>query len=607
MDLIEQAVACALSPHADPALKREATEYCEQLKISPDGWQLCLGLFARDPKSTPEARLFALQVVEHALGNFPPALNPQQLQFIRETLVNFVTREFFGTQNPSAPKDPPYLRNKLAHTLTLLFMHLYPHSWPSFFDDLVALLDVGLTGRTDEKLVDIYLRILMAIDEEVVNLLVPREKGANVRNMNIKDAMRERDIITVANTWPPLLSEYRTRDPAIAAMLMRVVGAYVTWIDISLVVNDVFMSRLYECLDHHPQESGSREIQIAACECFTEVINKGMKSSDKLTLLQLLQPTAVLKRLGAPGPQSIGAFNLTGSNLLLKRRERHSGDVGGEDEDEEDEELELSEQAARLANAVGVELCRIHEEAASSSVSGSAGADGLRSAAYGVLESMFPFLLHYLANEYDDTSSCVFPFLGDVLGVFRRMAKSSPTVAIADGISAGFGASSPSALTAPQRDFLLHVLQAVVLKMKHSPDTDPFAASASSPHSVGKQTNGREIFPSPTHAPIPGAVGATGLAATDDSAYGLFMEMRKQLKVFYDSIAAIDHELWLSFVCNALSNVLSIVSTSVGSNVGATPGTNGGQKVEWADVELALHLVYLMGEAERGAISFVAG
>lgn len=70
MEQIEQAVMYALGPQVDPNLKAQvktrteksfmlciliiyiqANAYCESIKNSPDGWQLCLELFMKEPKA----------------------------------------------------------------------------------------------------------------------------------------------------------------------------------------------------------------------------------------------------------------------------------------------------------------------------------------------------------------------------------------------------------------------------------------------------------------------------------------------------------------------------------------------------------------------------
>ena len=67
---------------------------------------------------------------------------------------------------------------------------------------------------------------------------------------------------------------------------------------------------------------------------------------------------------------------------------------------------------ARLINALGTELCKIFAEP-------SLPAEG-KAQAWTMIEQITPYLLKFLANEYDDTSSAVFPFVNDMLYLVRE-------------------------------------------------------------------------------------------------------------------------------------------------------------------------------------------
>ena len=51
MDNLESAVTAALDPTLSDLIKSQATSYCEQVRESADGWQLCLGLFVKFPQT----------------------------------------------------------------------------------------------------------------------------------------------------------------------------------------------------------------------------------------------------------------------------------------------------------------------------------------------------------------------------------------------------------------------------------------------------------------------------------------------------------------------------------------------------------------------------
>ncbi|KAJ1971739.1 pre-tRNA nuclear export protein, partial [Dimargaris verticillata] len=218
MDQIEQAVKYALDPSADANLRRQAYEFCNQLRDSPEGWRHCLELYQREPKADPTTRHFALQVIEHVLQNADRLLEPAHLLTIREALFACVTRDYRTSTTTAA--EPAYVRNKLAHTVALLFLTTYSQHWPLFFADLHGLMygpvSPGNASSLGDKalhpgITDFYLRILLAIDEEMVNPVIHRGAAEVERNTRIKDTMRERDLTNLAATWHDILVYFQNQ------------------------------------------------------------------------------------------------------------------------------------------------------------------------------------------------------------------------------------------------------------------------------------------------------------------------------------------------------------------------------------------------------------
>ncbi|CAG8633550.1 24667_t:CDS:10 [Dentiscutata erythropus] len=484
---IEQAVAIALSPSSDQTLKSQAMNFCEQVKASPDGWQLCLLLFVRFPKSSPEARLFALQVVDEVLKN--GSLDTPQFLQIRSTLMEFVKREYVleEVNGVEFSSEPQYLKNKFSHTLTLLFVQIYLSLWPNFFDEFLALLQINAINgsKTNVRTIDIFLRILLSIDEEVANLSVPREKEDAQRNTAIKDFMRRNDVQKLATAWYDILKDYCTRNQDVAEMCLKIVGLYISWIDISLIVNESFITLLYQLL-------GEIRLRIVACECLAEIVCKGMKPLDKFELIQVLNLTNVMRRLDLS------------------------------------DDIDFVEQVAKLTNVLGVELCKIWEEVDSET----------KPAVYVQIELLLPFLLKFLADEYDDTSCAVFPFVSALQTVLKKQKNCS------------------GVLTGTQREFLDSLLKVVVLKMKYDDETD-----------WGGTDDGSE-----------------------DAAE--FLEMRKNLKSFFEAIYHIDSQLFTTYIRLAVISTLDNYAKL-------------GNALDWRELELALHLLHLYGEAIKGKVQFV--
>ncbi|RIA97435.1 armadillo-type protein [Glomus cerebriforme] len=485
---IEQAVAFALSPTADQSLKSQAMNFCEQIKVSPDGWQLCLSLFVRFPKSTPEARLFALQVLEDVMQNRFSSLGKSQVVHIQSTLMEFVKREYvIGEDNGDEfSAEPQYLKNKFAHTLTLLFIQMYPSDWYNFFDQFLELLQTNTMNgnKTNIRAIDIFLRILISIDEEVVNIEIPRGKEQAHRNTAIKDNMRAGDVQKLTLLWYELLSEYRVRNQDIAGMCLNIIGLYIAWIDITLIVNDAFITLLYELLD-------DTRLRIAACECLTEIVCKGMKPVEKLKLIEILNLTNVMRGL-----------DLT-------------------------DDIEFVEHVAKLTNVLGAELCKIWEADTAT-----------KAVAYNQIELLFPFLLDFLANEYDDVSCAVFSFVSALQAIFKKQKK------------------QPGSLTGSQIEFLDSLLKIIVIKMKYDDETD---------------------------------WGGTEEEEVEEAE---FLEMRKNLKTFFEAICNIDEQLFTSYVHTAVINTLVKYQRVRNS-------------IDWRELELALHVLLLYGEAFKGQLIFV--
>lgn len=120
-------------------------------------------------------------------------------------------------------------------------------------------------GSSHEKAADFFLRLCISIDDEIARMDIPRNRDEVVRNTNIKDTMRMGDIQLLAAYWFELLQEFRSQNTNIAQLALKNIGAYIAWMDISLVVNDQVMSTLYELLS-------DTNLRISACECLADVI-----------------------------------------------------------------------------------------------------------------------------------------------------------------------------------------------------------------------------------------------------------------------------------------------------------------------------------------------
>jgi len=490
MENLEAAVQCALSSSTNAEMKAQATQYCEQIKSSNEGWQLCLNLFIKTPQSTPEVRYFALQVVEETIRSRINILDKTQQDLIKQTLWEY-------TKTTLDSNEKPFLKNKLAQTIVQLFKIQYPENWPTFFDDLISLVDQSMNSPRSEIIIDFFLRICSTIDEEVVSLLINRSSNELQKNTFIKDTMREGAVIKLVDYWFKILMANCQTNPAIANKCLNIIGQYVMWIDIKLIVTDTFMSALYQFMT-------VEDLRMAATECLCSIISKGMRPLEKLQLIQLLNIPNLLSQLKF-------------------------------------DNIDFEEQIAKLINLLGVGLTTICDEVKD--------IQEAKTMAFGYIQTLFPYMLKLLANEYDDTSSALFPFVTSYTNLLKQQKK------------VGF-------VDIPNfQEDILELLKVIISKMKYDEDIE---------FSFG-----------------------------EDEDEALFIEMRKNLKVFYDAIFAIDENISTQTVFSVICSTFDRINIEKvdGSNV----SLNSSISASWSEAELALYLIYIFGESKRSTLNYEPG
>lgn len=105
--------------------------------------------------------------------------------------------------------DKIFIRNKAAQLFALVFVCDYPKRWPSFFTDLLQTLSLG------PRAVDLYLRVLLAIDSEVVDREIVHSKEEADRNTLIKDHMRDTCVEALVDSWYHILVRYACLVPVV--------------------------------------------------------------------------------------------------------------------------------------------------------------------------------------------------------------------------------------------------------------------------------------------------------------------------------------------------------------------------------------------------------
>uniref|UniRef100_A0A803YDX6 Exportin-T n=1 Tax=Meleagris gallopavo TaxID=9103 RepID=A0A803YDX6_MELGA len=360
----EQALL-GLNPNADADFRQRALAYFEQLKISQDAWQVCAEALAQSIYSDDHIKFFCFQVLEHQVKFKYSELTEVQQQLIRETLITWLQAQML---NPQPEKT--FIRNKAAQVFALLFVTEYLTKWPKFFFDILSVVDLNPRG------VDMYLRILMAVDAELVDRDVVHTSEEARRNTLLKDTMREQCIPSLVESWYQILQNYQYNNSELTCQCLEVVGAYVSWIDLSLIANERFINML---LGHMSVEVLREE----ACDCLFEIVNKGMDPIDKTKLVESL--CQVL--------QSAGLFSI----------------------DQEDD-VDFLARFSKLVNGMGQALIASWTKLIKSGDMKSA-QDALQA-----IEAKVSLMLQLLIHEDDDISSNIIGFCYDYLHILKQLS-----------------------------------------------------------------------------------------------------------------------------------------------------------------------------------------
>ncbi|KAK2463400.1 hypothetical protein APHAL10511_004486 [Amanita phalloides] len=481
---IEQLVQ-AISIASDPSqvfLYPQALSYIRTVQESIlNAWRVALHIFLEtnhdgSRKYNAQARFFALGLLDDFFETRPEPLDDESFTLLRQSLLQYVRREY---AEGSAESDATYIRNKFSHTMTLFFLCSYIDQWPSFFTDLFSFIrpsEAASSASFNRHVSLLFFRVVLEISGEVADQMIKSARTftpeRHARDSRVRDAVRERDaarineaILTIvaegAETMAllqkgELSSETKTElEKAIEIVDwgIRTFGSYVGWIDINLTVTPTTVPLLFNMLTNP-----SLPIRLATSAALLRIVAKGLKEpGDKLQLLKVLSMGQVIDALE--------------SKTRVQQIER------GSDVDEGEESYR--EALGKLLNMLGLELIKLTDECPNEDV---------RSEAMVYLLQIQPVMLRFLADEYDDTSSTIFPMLQGILASYKRSRKLS---------------SDP--LDESKRSFLTSLLHVLLEKLKWDEDAD--------------------------------------VEDADEEDNAEFERLRKELRNFTDSILTVDQDL----------------------------------------------------------------
>jgi len=267
MDDFEKAIRVIFTqdPSITPAVREQATNYCDAIKARPDCWSFCWEQFSQ--RDCMEVRFWCLQAL-------PPTVVKISVDQRRDLRSRVLT--WMRDRAPAVQEDV-VLRNKIALVYVALLKTDYPCDWPSAWTDLIALLEKG------PNLVDLFLRVLTTFDQEVVSDEVPRSPEERQRSHVIKHAMREGDVLRLAECWFAILGTFRQSAPQLVMECLKTIGAFVVWVEILTIANEKFLGAIYGLISEGGPAAGE------ACDCLGAVISKKMPAGKKVQMLQQLQ------------------------------------------------------------------------------------------------------------------------------------------------------------------------------------------------------------------------------------------------------------------------------------------------------------------------------
>ena len=300
MDDVEKAILISFDEWGaiDSALKSQAVSFCQQIKETPTVCRLCIEklCFCR----LVQVQFWCLQTLHELIWVKYALLSLQEKDFMRKSVFSMCCFEAIDDQNNNAVRilegGPAFIKNKLAQVFVALVYFEYPLTWSSVFVDFLPHLRKGAV------VIDMFCRILNALDDELISLDFPRTSEEMGVAGRVKDAMRQQCITQIVTFWYDVVSMYWNSDPDLCSGVLDSMRRYISWIDIGLIVNDLFIPLLFQLI---LVDGGSDQLQGAAAGCVLAVVSKRMDHQSKLSILQSLQINRVFGLVTGDGDSEL--------------------------------------------------------------------------------------------------------------------------------------------------------------------------------------------------------------------------------------------------------------------------------------------------------------
>lgn len=212
-----------------------------------------------------------MQVLEITIRTTFQQLGSHDQQFIYDSIHKIM--DSISSDSPSA------LKNKICLLSVLLFKFHTP-AQVSYFDLRIMTATQSINTEHESRLIDLFLRLCLIFDEEIVDRSINRTQIEVDLNTNLKDVMRISAIPKLVQMWLFIINHFtlKSSNPEMINNSLIALAKYTCWIDISLVSQPDFLYKLCSLVqdDNH---------RLAALECLNAILGKGMQAYDKLTLI----------------------------------------------------------------------------------------------------------------------------------------------------------------------------------------------------------------------------------------------------------------------------------------------------------------------------------
>nr|XP_043615501.1 exportin-T isoform X2 [Erigeron canadensis] len=277
MDDLEKAILIIFdeSGTVTAVLKSQAVAFCQQIKDNQSICSICIERLCFT--KLVQVQFWCLQCLHEVLRARYPGMSAEEKSFVRKSVFSMASYDSVGN---NVLDGPGYVKNKLAQVLVTLIYFEYPLVWSSVFLDFLPNLSRG------GVVIDMFCRLLNALDDELISQDYPRTAEEGVISGKIKDAMRQQCVNPIVHAWYEIVSLYKISDPELCAFVLDTMRRYISWIEIGLIANNTFLPLLFELM---LVDGVNDQLRCAASGCVLAVVSKRMDQQPKLTLLQSLQ------------------------------------------------------------------------------------------------------------------------------------------------------------------------------------------------------------------------------------------------------------------------------------------------------------------------------